>query len=689
MSGFTPFQAGELGHAPLNQALTDVLSTSRTVALIWVRPEDFGAVGDGITDDKAAFLAAANALGIMGGDIRLRLGTRYRVSSLVLPDFVSIRGHIRPGLPSGASYNYNFNLIASTLVVDSGTAATGVTSADAPQFSVKLPFAPNPAGAAVGMPVTGPGVQPGTIVIGLATGLITLSVPLVGDCPSGSTISFGTLGITLGVSSYISETQIIKTGMVTPPVSASSAQTEINSWATGGCAVNANADSCGVVGCLIIGFNQCISLARGHRQVLTDVMMDGYNGLSMGSSGDYIMPERLRFEPLFTIQLAIATSTPLITYRPGTGFMIGQNSGDTTLHNCFSFCAGVGFWVQDSFRVSLAECFADGNTSYINGTTIAPIGFHIIGGSYQCKIKGRSSSMSYGVLVDLTTTPGGTSLDNGPCIIDMVNIGNLIADWQVNSGGMILQGCQSVNGLGTPVVAGPSCNHLEVWWPDFTHTHATGVVNAFNIDPAALPFTMRVGGKVQNYLDNLGSQFIGQHDRNGNYLVYATFNGISGAGLQFPQGFSTNTLTVGNDTLSGTVLEIDGVAGHSRQLLLESASSIRWNVNADGSAETGSNSGSSFRIDAYDDTGALLWNAMLVDRVDGHPRFAQGITIGPSSALATAATTGFLQIPFVAGAPTGVPNFANRGAAMVYDTTNHKLWAYDNPAGAWKGVVFT
>jgi hypothetical protein len=55
-----------------------------------------------------------------------------------------------------------------------------------------------------------------------------------------------------------------------------------------------------------------------------------------------------------------------------------------------------------------------------------------------------------------------------------------------------------------------------------------------------------------------------------------------------------------------------------------------------------------------------------------------------TGALATTATNGFLNIPSMAGTPTGVPTAFTGRVPLVYDTTGHKLWIYD---GGWKGVV--
>lgn len=53
-------------------------------------------------------------------------------------------------------------------------------------------------------------------------------------------------------------------------------------------------------------------------------------------------------------------------------------------------------------------------------------------------------------------------------------------------------------------------------------------------------------------------------------------------------------------------------------------------------------------------------------------------------ALTTTATNGYLYIPTMPGAPTGVPTAFSGRAPIVFDTTNNKLWIYN---GTWKGVA--
>lgn len=62
---------------------------------------------------------------------------------------------------------------------------------------------------------------------------------------------------------------------------------------------------------------------------------------------------------------------------------------------------------------------------------------------------------------------------------------------------------------------------------------------------------------------------------------------------------------------------------------------------------------------------------------------AKSVVIGDNtSALSTTATDGFLYIPTCAGTPTGVPTAQTGTVAMVFDTTNNKLYIYD---GGWLG----
>jgi hypothetical protein len=58
------------------------------------------------------------------------------------------------------------------------------------------------------------------------------------------------------------------------------------------------------------------------------------------------------------------------------------------------------------------------------------------------------------------------------------------------------------------------------------------------------------------------------------------------------------------------------------------------------------------------------------------------VVVGSGSAIATNATSGFLQLPTMAGAPTGTVGAAGK-AAVVIDTTNNKI-CWSTGGGTWK-----
>ena len=66
---------------------------------------------------------------------------------------------------------------------------------------------------------------------------------------------------------------------------------------------------------------------------------------------------------------------------------------------------------------------------------------------------------------------------------------------------------------------------------------------------------------------------------------------------------------------------------------------------------------------------------------------AQEIITGNKSAPATTATDGFLYIPKMSGAPTGVPTAKTGYSPVVHDQTNSKLCVYDSGDSRWECVA--
>lgn len=80
---------------------------------------------------------------------------------------------------------------------------------------------------------------------------------------------------------------------------------------------------------------------------------------------------------------------------------------------------------------------------------------------------------------------------------------------------------------------------------------------------------------------------------------------------------------------------IQGAPGTYRSLFFGAGTSRRWSVRATDSAESGSNNGSDFKIQAYDDTGVFLSNPLTLNRRNGTATFGGPVEfIAASSSIA-------------------------------------------------------
>ena len=93
--------------------------TSTTAATLpWVNVADYGAVGDGTTDDSAAIQAACNALGSRGGWVRLGPHKHRILSNLNVPPGVRLSG--QGSAPGDEPYTWDETARGTVLLVASG-----------------------------------------------------------------------------------------------------------------------------------------------------------------------------------------------------------------------------------------------------------------------------------------------------------------------------------------------------------------------------------------------------------------------------------------------------------------------------------------------------------------------------------------------------------------------------------------
>ncbi len=122
---------------------------------------------------------------------------------------------------------------------------------------------------------------------------------------------------------------------------------------------------------------------------------------------------------------------------------------------------------------------------------------------------------------------------------------------------------------------------------------------------------------------------------------YTTANGSITQTLQLILG-STNTFT--ND-ISCPFLLLNRAAGVAKSVLWRSAGSTRWAASSTATAESGSNVGSDFSLDAYTDAGGFNFTALTISRSGGNATFYNLVTapqlrVSLSNAPASATATG-------------------------------------------------
>lgn len=112
--------------------------------------------------------------------------------------------------------------------------------------------------------------------------------------------------------------------------------------------------------------------------------------------------------------------------------------------------------------------------------------------------------------------------------------------------------------------------------------------------------------------------------------------GTTGTGTVIVRDASNDALVSG--------INITKAAGNARLLKIKSGTSLRWDIGADATAEGGSNAGSKFKLNRYDDAGSLLGASLTVDRDTGLVTFETTPKVG-SNAIYHAGNDTVLRSP--------------------------------------------
>lgn len=227
------------------------------------------------------------------------------------------------------------------------------------------------------------------------------------------------------------------------------------------------------------------------------------------------------------------------------------------------------------------------------------------------------------------TTPSGSiypELDNlnGPSVVlgpkEWIEIGTDGSNWTINLRGLLEK-------------AAPLAN------PTFSGT-ANFSGNSIVLNPVAGGnMGMEIGytgsAATTPFIDFHSSGFPTDYDAR---LLASGGNSTPGAGTLSVYAAAFTTLcpftSTGDISVAGTTGEpkvrINGNAATNRYLRLDTGNTQRWQVGASAASESGSNVGSNFYINRFDDAGAYLSSPMTIDRASGDIQLSGKVqTTGP------------------------------------------------------------
>ncbi|WJR78775.1 phage tail protein [Bradyrhizobium sp. NP1] len=100
-----------------------------------------------------------------------------------------------------------------------------------------------------------------------------------------------------------------------------------------------------------------------------------------------------------------------------------------------------------------------------------------------------------------------------------------------------------------------------------------------------------------------------------------------------PSGEGTLITRDANDDALVTGVSLKKAAGNARLIKIRSADLLRWDIGADATAEGGSNAGSLFKINRYDDLGSLLGTSLTIARDTGAVTFEVTPKVGGNDVI--------------------------------------------------------
>jgi len=354
---------------------------------------------------------------------------------------------------------------------------------------------------------------------------------------------------------------------LTIPFTQSNAATQVAAFA--GTAVSITGKDVTLRNSLILGFAKAVFSYGAQRFVIDNVLCDCTAGFDLTVTYDIGRISNCHCYPYLTAENVWSAADPTIITRSGIAYRMADVGDWNKLTNCFSYGYACGFEIDTADDCQLVSCSADYNAA-ISSTSI---GFRIKGTTKRTALIGcQAAAQNDGVYID--TTGGATTRIIG-CSFwsndqSAINV--------INGKAQIIGSSFSASPYG--ILAGVAADELIITG-NYFETCATS--------PISLPTAVRVTARVR---DNV---FSGCTDTVGDTNV--AMRGIVG---------------------TAAALIIDGAASNNKIIDWQTAGVTRWKLYTNGTAESGSNVGSDFAINRYNDAGTFQNTPFLLERSTGN-----------------------------------------------------------------------
>lgn len=406
--------------------------------------KDFGAIGDGTTDDTAAIVAAIASVSTQGGTVYFPVGKYYIATSIYVAPNVTLKGVAFDAAPGTGPGFYQLTKNTSQILLSSAASiylhsGAGLFGLVVSRFGLTWTETTSAAFA-------GTAIQAVSVITDITTSPGTGRISSITGNGSSATVTYGTTG---GSNLYPPGSYV---QIVSNPASAYDGIWKVSGapaanqftfvttitapYSSVGGAIN-GADDAFIKNCGIFGFALAISTTNASRTIIDDVKIDCQAGIKVYGSTDVTKINNVHGFPFVTIGPNVFTGyTPYWWYRSGIGLEYRTTDFAFT-SNCFFYGYNTGIQVDTCNSNTFVNCAVDNVAAAAAPAGQQQYGFKMmatLGANHNTRLTNcTSSSYYYGYYIDTQYTTL-----KSPVFLTGCNSGAFTAAYYANSGTMCL-----------------------------------------------------------------------------------------------------------------------------------------------------------------------------------------------------------------------------------------------------------